>query len=274
MAASAQHFEEIDSIINQETGLAIDLNEPDGYRKMLAISKMETGAAEIAASLGTFLWSPTEACEKRIFDNVSFFTGELEKFQYLSLTQDEKHIAAQIEAAFSDAILQIREIVVVNDRLQAQTAELTSARAKIDELLDQDFKVFTSTDLERAKKAGRKMVGTTVAITLILVITGFLDVSVFSAAISRSITRPLAKLKDAMAEIGKGDFDTKIEIESNDEIGQLADAFNQMARQRKQAEEELRKARDELEVREESPPWPTGYPRIMPTSSTKKAKNR
>ena len=121
--------------------------------------------------------------------------------------------------------------------------------AQIDELLGEDLEVLSSADIERAKGAGRKIVGTNVTIALILIITGLLDVSVFSVAITRSITRPLIKLKDAMTEIGRGDFNTVIEVESNDEIGQLACAFKQMTEQRKQAEEKLREARNELEAR-------------------------
>ncbi len=47
---------------------------------------------------------------------------------------------------------------------------------------------------------------------------------------SRSISRPLINLSNAALEIGKGQLATKIEIQTKDEIGILANAFNQMAR--------------------------------------------
>jgi len=46
--------------------------------------------------------------------------------------------------------------------------------------------------------------------------------------ISGSISRPLSKLRDAAAEIGKGNLNTQIDLQLNDEIGQLADSFNKM----------------------------------------------
>ena len=88
--------------------------------------------------------------------------------------------------------------------------------------------------------------------------------------ISRSISRPLAKLRDAAAEIGKGNLNARIEIKSNDEIGQLAASFRKMIKdlkntttsihafademverkkveaKRKQAEHELRQKANEL----------------------------
>jgi methyl-accepting chemotaxis protein len=47
--------------------------------------------------------------------------------------------------------------------------------------------------------------------------------------LSKRITKPIISLRDAAAEIGKGKLDAKIEIESRDEIGELAAGFNDMA---------------------------------------------
>ncbi len=46
--------------------------------------------------------------------------------------------------------------------------------------------------------------------------------------ISRSISKPVARLSAATIEIGRGNLDTQIEIKSHDEMGRLADAFNAM----------------------------------------------
>jgi len=52
----------------------------------------------------------------------------------------------------------------------------------------------------------------------------------FSAgfSISRSISKPIIRLKDAALEIGKGKLDTRIDIKSKDEVAILAQAFNKM----------------------------------------------
>ena len=58
--------------------------------------------------------------------------------------------------------------------------------------------------------------------------------------ISNYISKPLSKLEAAMDKIGKGDMGIHVDIKRNDEIGQLANTFNQMVEYRKQAEEALR----------------------------------
>lgn len=48
-----------------------------------------------------------------------------------------------------------------------------------------------------------------------------------------SMARPMENLNRAMDRFKNGDFDQQIPVETNDELGQLADAFNQMARDTK-----------------------------------------
>lgn len=57
--------------------------------------------------------------------------------------------------------------------------------------------------------------------------------------ISRHISRALSKLKGTINKIGKGERDVSVEIKANDEIGQLANAFNQMVKHRKETEDAL-----------------------------------
>ncbi len=59
---------------------------------------------------------------------------------------------------------------------------------------------------------------------------------VFSLAqfLSRTITQPLIRLKNATAGIGEGRFDIRVEATSHDEIGILSNTFNDMAGQLEQ----------------------------------------
>jgi len=52
--------------------------------------------------------------------------------------------------------------------------------------------------------------------------------AVFAIPVSRTITRPVMKLKKLAEKISNGELDTAIDIQSGDEIGALAKAFSQM----------------------------------------------
>lgn len=64
--------------------------------------------------------------------------------------------------------------------------------------------------------------------------------------ISQRITRPITNLKNAAGEIGKGNLDTEIKIESSDEVGELAKAFKLMAVRIKEAYFNLQKEQAQL----------------------------
>lgn len=57
--------------------------------------------------------------------------------------------------------------------------------------------------------------------------------TVFAFFLSTRITAPLRKMREAAFSVARGKFDTKVPILTNDEIGELAMAFNQMGRQLK-----------------------------------------
>jgi len=100
----------------------------------------------------------------------------------------------------------------------------------------------------------------------ILIILSAVTILAFFISIlfSRSIVDPILKLRDAAIDIGRGNLDTPIGIESKNEIGQLADSFRKMTRDlsetttsireldkeivhRKRAEKALRESKESME---------------------------
>jgi signal transduction histidine kinase len=82
--------------------------------------------------------------------------------------------------------------------------------------------------IKPAKESIARGISRTTSVTIIIsAVAVFLAIGL-GLFTSHSIYVPLAKLGSAAAEIGKGKLDTKIEIVSNDEIGQLADSFRKM----------------------------------------------
>jgi PAS domain S-box-containing protein len=103
-------------------------------------------------------------------------------------------------------------------------------------------------------------------IILSLMVTLVAIIAINSLFLSRSIAKPIISLQRDIEKIGRGDLDHVVPSDSNDEIGELAAAFNSMTSnlkkvmasketleaeisKRKHVEKQLRAARDELEVR-------------------------
>jgi signal transduction histidine kinase len=69
-----------------------------------------------------------------------------------------------------------------------------------------------------------------------------------SGLVAARISRPIKRLANAAAQIGQGDWDVRVEPSSNDEVGKLAVAFNQMT-------EELISQRERLVQTERVAAW-------------------
>jgi signal transduction histidine kinase/HAMP domain-containing protein len=67
--------------------------------------------------------------------------------------------------------------------------------------------------------------------------------------IGRAIATPLQQLTTAATKFASGNTNVPMPPSRDDEIGELTDAFDNMVQRRRHAEEELRHARDDLEVR-------------------------
>ena len=77
------------------------------------------------------------------------------------------------------------------------------------------------------------------------VLLGLLTGSVASVLLARRIARPIQALMQGVAAVGRGDFGRPIEVTSQDELGQLSTAFNEMSAQLarvRELEERLRRA--------------------------------
>jgi len=89
--------------------------------------------------------------------------------------------------------------------------------------------------------------------SILVVLFGVAVSGVLAAVISRAVIGPIQELRDAAHQLGHGKMDTRIVLQSNDELGELAGSFNLMAdnlakllKERGQAQDELSGAHERL----------------------------
>jgi signal transduction histidine kinase len=85
-------------------------------------------------------------------------------------------------------------------------------------------------------------------ISLIIAAVGVIIGVIVSGVLTARVSRPIRDLAQAAAEVGQGNWDVRVEPASNDEIGSLASAFNQMT-------EELITQRERLVQSERVAAW-------------------
>ena len=104
------------------------------------------------------------------------------------------------------------------------TQPLLSSKAKI------KSEVKKTSNLINGKIRGMWLNITIICIILTLII------SVIAFLLSRSITKPIYKLSNAVRSVGEGNLDWVVEVKTRDEIGILSEAFNKMIQGLKERE--------------------------------------
>lgn len=89
----------------------------------------------------------------------------------------------------------------------------------------------------------RQFMGVTGLVLCIVVGLGF----VLTLTLTRSITKPIFAVVKAAGQIAEGHYDVTVTVNTNDEVHQLADAFNRMTFQLQISQEEIREYQRGLE---------------------------
>ncbi|MBO5092797.1 MAG: SpoIIE family protein phosphatase [Lachnospiraceae bacterium] len=115
-------------------------------------------------------------------------------------------------------------------------ATLEETGWKLGVCIDVDEVVAPSVELKQKidgiTSGAQQMVSATLSTVMIRFIIFFAVVGIFvimlSFAVSGTITRPIQKLARNVENIGQGNLDVRMEVESGDEVGELAQTFNRM----------------------------------------------
>ncbi|MBN1792243.1 HAMP domain-containing protein [Candidatus Woesearchaeota archaeon] len=91
-------------------------------------------------------------------------------------------------------------------------------------LMDEKLSTNKDSVVSEIQNTKRKIQQTT-TITVLAMIAA---ITALSILFSRRLTKPITKLRNAAVEIGKGNFESHIDIKTEDEIGELANTFNSM----------------------------------------------
>ena len=70
---------------------------------------------------------------------------------------------------------------------------------------------------------------------------------IVSVLVARSITQPIGEMREQAIRIARGDYSRKVKVHGQDELGQLADTFNQLAERIEEAQDTMEAERNRLD---------------------------
>ena len=216
-------------------------------------SSMNTQAETISGTVSTYL-SQQDSDQEDINNEIQRILDSSESPDIIEMrVVDEKGI--------------IRATTNVNDR---SSIGKNSIDSYIDQYEDKNFAAVDETTGDRVlinirlvQSAGEVVVGTLYIrsdlekqyqeisnIAVIFVTATLLAIAiaiVVSVLIAHSITQPIGEMQEQALRIARGDYSHKVEINAKDELGQLAESFNQLAERIEETQEAMEAERNRLD---------------------------
>ena len=216
-------------------------------------SSMNTQAETISGTVSTYL-SQQDSDQEDINNEIQRILDSSESPDILEMrVVDEKGI--------------IRATTNVNDRSSIGKKSIDSY---IDQYADKNFAAVDEMTGDRVlinirlvQSAGEVVVGTLYIrsdlekqyqeisnIAVIFVTATLLAIAiaiVVSVLIAHSITQPIGEMQEQALRIARGDYSHKVEINAKDELGQLAESFNQLAERIEETQEAMEAERNRLD---------------------------
>ncbi|PPR26381.1 MAG: Non-motile and phage-resistance protein [Alphaproteobacteria bacterium MarineAlpha10_Bin3] len=241
----------IRALIDDKLQPAIDRAAPDAQAKSYAALEMEIDAFGAFAAIEGYILRPNPALKRAIADSEAGFIRAQRRYRATAMAVDETQWLDQIATTFGDVVAAGNEIIAITDSVRGKLARFEADLKEIDRILDDQIQPLIHDEMIRAAADAK---ASTATATLLLLVTGTIALLVGCGSafmLSQRIVMPIRALVRGTEIIGDGNLAHRIDIESQDEFGDLATSFNRMVEKTERALQLVEEARAQLEQRVE-----------------------
>lgn len=213
-------------------GGAIDVILRENYRSVVASQNMKEAAERMDSGL-LFMLSGEEEKGRQLFQQYTpVFEQNFDIEAHNITLPGEGDLATRVKelhAKYLDAAAKFMALspsdparrALYFDQLLPTFTEVKETANHILDINQQNMVDANNEARRQSNVASRYMIGT--------LITGFVVAAAVTYALARSITQPVINLTESAQQLGEGNLDQHVPVQSQDEVGQLAEAFNKMA---------------------------------------------
>ncbi|MEO7599372.1 MAG: ATP-binding protein [Opitutus sp.] len=215
--------------VSRELAGSLQRDLAGNYRDIIACQQLRTSARLMTSALSLAQRGDPLAAREGFETNRAAFTRELMAQSATSAGRPRAVLVERLDEAFSDLAGQGAELLAAGgrgtlERLQRNEAALYRVMAEIENLNRSDFEAAQQTGLR-----ADQMVATTARVLYTAIIVAFVLSLLVAWRLAASLLKPIKALTASAMAVGEGDLDRTVPVVSRDELGRLAQSFNQMS---------------------------------------------
>lgn len=224
------------------------------YHSATAVQQMDQAVMQVALAVRSAIEDP-KGNERQLFEaEVKDFRQNLELKLAATSTEEERQLTAEMTTSFEAYCEAARGIFAQTNVVQQRAMYRGQIEPRVTILTDLADRIYALNDtaMHRAENEIKQMSRVSTVFMALAILMGLMVALYAAFKSSRAILRPIQNLTESARALGDGNLDQTVAVISNDELGQLARAFNQMAAQlrgyREATAEKLTRLRDTTEA--------------------------
>jgi len=231
-----QDVANIDRILNDQLEVLVDRDAPDGLTKFEAVLNMGIRVNKAFLATQSYLANPDLQLRETVLEEQEGFRQFEAIFRSTPLSLSEEVIVGVVDDVFLDTVALSRRIMDQADEQRVLLVSLADGLEQIDRIVNEDVQPLIVAETAQALDGAESSVDGATLSVFILIAMGIVVGVGTALIVGRQIVNPIVRLTNVAGELGRGNLAVRASTETSDEIGSLANSFNQMAAARQQAE--------------------------------------
>jgi NtrC-family two-component system sensor histidine kinase KinB len=212
-------------------GGRIDVILRENFRSVLAGQEMKETAERMDSALFFSLAGEEDRGRKLYAQNLPAFRKSLRTELGNITLPGEAELAAKVKQLHEDYTRRAEVFWATPDltvRRQMYFAEMLPAFTRIKDGAQEVIRI-NQDNMVQSDLAARRLAAESTRYMIFAIAAGVAGAVFFAVRLQRSILEPIGRLTTVSKELGEGKLDQVVPVNSQDELGQLADTFNKMA---------------------------------------------
>jgi len=208
----------------------------------VAAYEMEINSAEISRDVLSYLDTGDQRYREQFADDRADFERAKARFGELVDTPTGREHAARVDSIYGEYVAVGESLIDrrdeaegVNGSIQDDVRRFDELEMELNDVLDEEVQPWAEQQLVEAESDVSTAIRNVYVIIVALILAGILVAILAAALISRNIIDSIVKLKEGADRIGRGEMDHRIDVDTSDELGAVASAFNDMLDRRREA---------------------------------------
>ena len=212
-------------------GGSIDTILHENYNSVVASQNMKESAERMDSALTFTLSGQWDLSRKMYDENLPIFDRNLDAELHNITLPGEQDLAFKVRDLHQEYVAKVKTFLATPDLDQRRTMYFNQMLPLFTEVKNtaQAILELNQNNMILADHQARALSATSIRYMIIAMAVGLVGALYFAHLLQRSILAPIHSLTRFARELGDGNLDQVVPVLYEDEIGELADAFNKMA---------------------------------------------